>query len=65
VYVCIIWGTQAKMIREKYFEAILRQNVAWFDSVSTGDLTNRLTADMALIQEGMSDKVGCSSRSPF
>jgi ATP-binding cassette subfamily B (MDR/TAP) protein 1 len=49
---------QTKKIREKYFNAILRQDVAWFDKVSTGDLTNRLTADMTLIQEGMSDKVG-------
>jgi ABC-type multidrug transport system fused ATPase/permease subunit len=49
---------QAKRIRESFFKAIIRQDVGWFDKMSTGDLTNRLTADMNVIQEGMSDKFG-------
>ncbi|KAH9271543.1 hypothetical protein BASA83_006149 [Batrachochytrium salamandrivorans] len=49
---------QAKRIRELYFKAILRQEVAWFDETSTGELTTRMNADTSLIQEGLSDKVG-------
>ncbi|EGF83631.1 hypothetical protein BATDEDRAFT_15754 [Batrachochytrium dendrobatidis JAM81] len=49
---------QSKRIRELYFKAILRQEVAWFDKTSTGELTSRMNADTTLIQEGMSDKIG-------
>ncbi|KAJ3207855.1 Multidrug resistance protein 1 [Clydaea vesicula] len=47
-----------KRIREEYLKAILRQDIGWFDKNETGELTSRLTADTALIQEGISDKVG-------
>jgi ATP-binding cassette subfamily B (MDR/TAP) protein 1 len=33
--------SQAKRIRESYFRSVIRQEVAWFDKTSTGDLTNR------------------------
>ncbi|KAI8898553.1 P-loop containing nucleoside triphosphate hydrolase protein [Globomyces pollinis-pini] len=49
---------QSYRIKLAYFEAILRQDVGWFDEHNTGDLTNRLSSDMSLIQEGISDKVG-------
>lgn len=41
-----------------YYEAILRQNIAYFDNISTGDITNRITSDSDLYQEGISEKVG-------
>lgn len=47
-----------KRIREKYFRSMLSQEIAWFDSASTGELTNRLTSDINIIQDGISDKVG-------
>jgi ATP-binding cassette subfamily B (MDR/TAP) protein 1 len=37
-------------IREAYLRAILRQNVAFFDNVGTGEVATRITADMNLIQ---------------
>jgi ATP-binding cassette subfamily B (MDR/TAP) protein 1 len=37
---------QAKRIREKYFNSVVRQQVSWFDKVTTGELTNRMTSDM-------------------
>ena len=49
---------QAKKIRELYFRSVVSQDVGWYDKTATGDLTNRLTSDMNIIQEGMSDKVG-------
>ncbi|KAJ3086284.1 Multidrug resistance protein 1, partial [Phlyctochytrium bullatum] len=49
---------QTKRIREEYFKAVLRQDIAWFDKTQTGDITTRMTADILLIQEGISDKVG-------
>ena len=49
---------QAKKIRELYFRSVVSQDVGWYDKNATGDLTNRLTADINIIQEGISDKVG-------
>ena len=50
--------SQSKKIREAYFQSVIRQDVSWFDKNSTGELTNRLSSDMNLVQEGISDKVG-------
>lgn len=44
-------------IREKYLEAILRQNMAYFDRLGAGEVTTRITADTNLIQDGISEKV--------
>lgn len=49
---------QTRRIRQLYFGSIMRQEVAWFDKTDTGELTTRMTADMSLIQEGLSDKIG-------
>ncbi|KAJ5466700.1 ABC multidrug transporter mdr1 [Penicillium diatomitis] len=45
-------------IRERYLEAILRQNIAYFDKLGAGEVTTRITADTNLIQDGVSEKVG-------
>ena len=45
-------------IREHYLEAILRQNIAFFDKLGAGEVTTRITADTNLIQDGVSEKVG-------
>lgn len=44
-------------IREKYLEAILKQNMAYFDRLGAGEVTTRITADTNLIQDGISEKV--------
>ena len=49
---------QAKRIREYYFRAIIRQDIGWFDKTSTGELTTRMVSDTAVIQEGISEKMG-------
>ncbi|EAW12516.1 ABC multidrug transporter Mdr1 [Aspergillus clavatus NRRL 1] len=45
-------------IREHYLEAILRQNMAYFDKLGAGEVTTRITADTNLIQDAISEKVG-------
>ena len=54
----LVGENQTKRIREKYFESLMSQDIGWFDNIETGDLTNRLSSDMTIIQEGLSDKVG-------
>uniref|UniRef100_A0A915EGF1 ABC transmembrane type-1 domain-containing protein n=1 Tax=Ditylenchus dipsaci TaxID=166011 RepID=A0A915EGF1_9BILA len=43
-------------IRQNYLKAMLRQEVAWFDKMQTGNLTARLTDDLERVREGLGDK---------
>jgi ATP-binding cassette subfamily B (MDR/TAP) protein 1 len=45
-------------LRQKYLAAILHQNIAFFDKLGAGEITNRITGDMSTIQDGISYKVG-------
>lgn len=45
-------------IRANYLKAILRQNIGYFDKLGAGEVTNRITSDTNLIQEGISEKLG-------
>ncbi|KAK9234565.1 P-loop containing nucleoside triphosphate hydrolase protein [Lipomyces kononenkoae] len=45
-------------IRKKYLESTLRQNMAYYDKLGTGEITTHISTDTLLIQEGMSEKVG-------
>ncbi|KAJ2780131.1 hypothetical protein H4R18_003635 [Coemansia javaensis] len=49
---------QGLRIRKLYYRSILRQDIGWFDTVKTGDLTTRITNDVNLVQEGLGEKVG-------
>ena len=49
-----------RKIRQRYLDAILRQNVAFFDKLGAGEITTRITADTNLIQDGISEKVALS-----
>ncbi|KAJ1887790.1 hypothetical protein LPJ66_008927, partial [Kickxella alabastrina] len=49
---------QGLRIREMYYESIMRQDIGWFDVVETGNLTTRITNDVNLIQDGISEKFG-------
>ena len=48
----------ARKIREQYLAAILRQNIGFFDILGAGEFTTRITSDMNLVQDGISEKVG-------
>ncbi|HMV65261.1 MAG TPA: ABC transporter transmembrane domain-containing protein [Myxococcota bacterium] len=37
-------------LRQQLYEAIIRQDIAFFDEVRTGELTNRLASDTAVLQ---------------
>jgi len=43
--------------REQYLQAILRQNIGYFDKLGAGEITTRISADTNLIQEGISEKI--------
>ena len=43
-------------MRKKLFAAILRQEVGWFDTYKSGELTNRLTDDITKVKDGIGDK---------
>lgn len=45
-------------IREQYLKAMLRQNIAFFDQLGSGEITTRITADTNTIQDGISEKFG-------
>ncbi|KAI9221777.1 multidrug resistance protein 3-like protein [Blastocladiella britannica] len=47
---------QARMVRAKFITAVMRQDIAWFDSNKAGDLTTQLTSDTLLFQEGISER---------
>ncbi|KAL4967101.1 ABC transporter ATP-binding protein [Aspergillus stella-maris] len=44
--------------REQYMQAIVRQNIGFFDQLGPGEVANRITADTHLLQNAVSEKVG-------
>ncbi|XP_068530257.1 ATP-binding cassette sub-family B member 5 isoform X3 [Anas acuta] len=48
---------QSARIRQKFFFAVLHQEMAWFDSTQIGTLNTRLTDDINTIHEGIGDKI--------
>ncbi|KAG1772443.1 P-loop containing nucleoside triphosphate hydrolase protein [Suillus occidentalis] len=47
----------ARRIRERYLQAILRQEIAYFDDVGAGEVATRIQTDTHLVQQGISEKV--------
>ncbi|EXJ70002.1 uncharacterized protein A1O5_07075 [Cladophialophora psammophila CBS 110553] len=43
---------------EAYLQSIMRQNIAFFDKVGAGEVVSRITGDMNMIQDGISQKLG-------
>ncbi|CAJ0587030.1 unnamed protein product, partial [Mesorhabditis spiculigera] len=58
---------QMHQIRIRYFEAVLRQNMGWFDKNETGALTTKMTDGVDRIKDGIGDKLGamCSYLAQF
>ncbi|CAG2172379.1 unnamed protein product, partial [Oppiella nova] len=48
---------QTHRIRVLFFEAVLRQDITWFDTKASDDFASKVTADLDLIQQGIGDKV--------
>lgn len=49
-----------RKLRFAYLEAVLRQNMAFFDLLSVGEVTARITSDTNLIHEGITSKISLS-----
>lgn len=49
---------QTRVIRKRLYSSILRQNIGWFDTYKTEELTSRLSEDINKIKEGFNDKFG-------
>jgi len=49
---------QILRIRKEFLAAVLRQDVAWFDTTTTSDFATRMTEDLNKMQDGMGEKVG-------
>ncbi|KJH44478.1 ABC transporter, ATP-binding protein [Dictyocaulus viviparus] len=45
-------------IRRKFVQAILRQNISWFDKNNSGALATKLFDDLERVKEGTGDKIG-------
>ncbi|XP_072037231.1 ATP-dependent translocase ABCB1-like [Amphiura filiformis] len=48
---------QVHNIQLKFFHSILHQDIAWFDTQTSGDLANRFSDDIAQIQKGIGEKL--------
>ncbi|KAI9482877.1 MAG: P-loop containing nucleoside triphosphate hydrolase protein [Benjaminiella poitrasii] len=49
---------QAQRIKREYMHSIMHQEMAWFDKANDGSLVTRLSSDIQLIQDGISEKFG-------
>lgn len=47
-----------RRIRREYLASLLRQNMAYFDKIGAGEITTRITSDMNMVQDGISEKLG-------
>ncbi|XP_067650302.1 ATP-dependent translocase ABCB1-like [Haliotis asinina] len=48
---------QIRQIRILFYRSVMRQDITWFDSHKTGELTTRFSEDMLQIHDGMGDKL--------
>ncbi|XP_030842345.1 ATP-binding cassette, sub-family B (MDR/TAP), member 4 isoform X3 [Strongylocentrotus purpuratus] len=48
---------QIYKIRQAFFNAILHQEIQWFDVHKSGELTSRLADDMERVKDGLGDKI--------
>ncbi|XP_047997509.1 ATP-binding cassette sub-family B member 10, mitochondrial [Leguminivora glycinivorella] len=66
VYLMSISGQRmTQALRKQVYNAILRQEPAWFGKTSTGELVNRLSADTQLVGRNLSQNVSDGLRSLF
>merc|ERR1719189_3504923 len=56
---------QVWRIRKEFLAAVLRQDIAWFDTNTTSDFASRMTEDLNKVQDGMGEKVGMMLRFIF
>ena len=42
----------------QFLEAVLRQDIAWYDTNTTSDFASKMTEDLNKIQDGIGEKMG-------
>ncbi|CAE7062613.1 unnamed protein product [Rhizoctonia solani] len=58
MYLWIYTGeVNSKRIRERYLQAVLRQDIAYFDNLGAGEVATRIQTDTHMVQRGISEKV--------
>ncbi|PTB61788.1 P-loop containing nucleoside triphosphate hydrolase protein [Trichoderma citrinoviride] len=63
IYIYIVcWSIFSRRLearlRDRYFQALLRQDATFYDQRQAGELSSRLNADIQAVQSGTSEKVG-------
>lgn len=46
-----------RALRTNYLSAVLRQNMAFFDTLDPGEVSNRIMSDMGVLQEAITSKI--------
>jgi ATP-binding cassette subfamily B (MDR/TAP) protein 1 len=56
---CLLWSAarQGAAMRKMYLHAILRQDISWFDTTKTGEITTSIERDCANVQGAIGEKV--------
>ena len=49
---------QVLRVRQEFFRAVLRQDLAWYDTNTTAEFATRMTEDLNKLQDGIGEKVG-------
>ncbi|PYH98536.1 multidrug resistance protein 1, 2, 3 [Aspergillus ellipticus CBS 707.79] len=55
---CLVSERLARRYRKRYFESIIKQDMDFIESLSSGDVISRLVSDIETVQTGSSEKVG-------
>lgn len=55
---CYVSERIARRYRRRYFESVVKQDAAYIESLSAGDIVSRLVSDVETLQSGTSEKVG-------
>eukprot|EP00118_Oscarella_pearsei_P018352 m.187919 g.187919 ORF g.187919 m.187919 type:complete len:679 (+) comp39371_c1_seq11:47-2083(+) len=61
VYVAALLASaerQTRRMRESLFRAIMRQEMAWFETNDAGQLATRMAGDLEKVSQGIGDKIG-------
>ncbi len=48
----------SQRIRERYFQSVLRQDVAWFDANKYGEIVTKIVTDTGKVRRGTGEKMG-------
>ncbi|CAL1537463.1 unnamed protein product [Lymnaea stagnalis] len=56
---CWSWAAERQVItmRKKFFHAVMRQDIGWFDVHEAGEISSRFSEDVSKIADGMGDKM--------